>query len=131
MISSRSAQLPRIRGPGGVGSARCVSVVVGELIGNSKMLWRSQGDAAGYRCPWPGTAFVVRRNPQGLLPHFAQTPLSEVTLTRIKACRASLDSQFEATNAAAYRLLCSILQAAVEEELLERAPPRIRAMTSS
>ena len=52
-----------------------------------------------------------------LLPHFAQTPLSEVTLTRINAWRASLDPQFEATNAAAYRLLFSILQAAVEEEL--------------
>jgi len=66
-----------------------------------------------------------------ILPYFAELPLSEVTLTRIKAWRATLDPETEATNAAAYRLVRSILQAAVEEELLERAPPKIRGASNA
>ena len=49
-----------------------------------------------------------------------------MTLSEIKAWRASLDPKTESTNAAAYRLLRSILQAAEEEELIDRAPPKIR-----
>ena len=70
-------------------------------------------------------------NYQGLLatrinPYFAEMPLKNVTLSEIKAWRASLNPKTEATNAAAYRLLRSLLQAAEEEELIDRAPPKIR-----
>lgn len=53
-------------------------------------------------------------------PYFAEMPLKAVTLSEIKAWRASLDPRTGATNAAAYRLLRSILQAAEEEELIDR-----------
>ena len=51
-------------------------------------------------------------NYQGLLatrinPYFAEMPLKNVTLSEIKAWRASLNPKTEATNAAAYRLLRS------------------------
>ena len=58
-------------------------------------------------------------------------PLTNVTLSEIKAWRASLDPKTEATNAAAYRLLRSLLQAAEEEELIDRAPPKIRGAGSA
>jgi len=66
-----------------------------------------------------------------ILPYFAQTPLREVTLTEIKRWRSSLDPATTATNAAAYRLLRSLLQAAEEEELIDRAPPKIRGASSA
>ena len=66
-----------------------------------------------------------------ILPYFADTPLTEVSLSEIKRWRASLDPSTEATNAAAYRLLRSILQAAEEEELIDRAPPKIRGASSA
>jgi integrase len=59
-------------------------------------------------------------------PYFAEMTLKNVTLSEIKAWRASLDPKTEASNAAAYRLLRSLLQAAEEEELIDRAPPKIR-----
>jgi integrase len=65
------------------------------------------------------------------LPHFGELPLRDVTLSEIKAWRASLDASTESTNAAAYRLLRSILQAAEEEELIDRAPPKIRGASSA
>ena len=75
-------------------------------------------------------------NYQGLLatrinPYFAAMPLKNVTLSEIKAWRASLNPKTEATNAAAYRLLRSLLQAAEEEELIDRAPPKIRGAGSA
>jgi integrase len=60
-----------------------------------------------------------------ILPTFKGTPLSEVKLTDIKAWRTTLDPDTPSANAAAYRLLRSILQAAEQEELIDRAP-RIR-----
>jgi integrase len=76
------------------------------------------------------------RNYQGLLttrinPYFAEMPLKNVTLSEIKAWRASLNPKTAATNAAAYRLLRSLLQAAEEEELIDRAPPKIRGAGSA
>ena len=73
---------------------------------------------------------------QGLLatrinPYFGEMPLKNVTLSEIKAWRASLNPKTEATNAAAYRLLRSLLQAAEEEELIDRAPPKIRGAGSA
>ena len=61
-----------------------------------------------------------------ILPYFGEMPLRDVTLSEVKSWRASLDPETESTNAAAYRLLRSILQAAEEEELIDRAPPKIR-----
>lgn len=64
-------------------------------------------------------------------PYFGEMPLREVTLSEIKAWRASLDPATQASNAAAYRLLRSLLQAAEEEELIDRAPPKIRGASSA
>ena len=64
-------------------------------------------------------------------PYFAEMPLKDVTLSEIKAWRASLNPKTEATNAAAYRLLRSLLQAAEEEELIDRAPPKVRGAGSA
>ncbi len=66
-----------------------------------------------------------------ILPYFGEMPLRDVTLSEIKAWRASLDASTESTNAAAYRLLRSLMQAAEEEELIDRAPPRIRGASSA
>lgn len=66
-----------------------------------------------------------------ILPYFGEMPLRDVTLAEIKAWRASLDASKDSTNAAAYRLLRSLLQAAEEEELIDRAPPKIRGASSA
>ena len=66
-----------------------------------------------------------------ILPMFADVPLIAVTLSDIKTWRASLDPDTPSTNAAAYRLLRSILQSAEEEELIDRAPPKIRGAGSA
>ena len=66
-----------------------------------------------------------------ILPMFADVPLASITLSDIKDWRASLDPATPSTNAAAYRLLRSILQAAEEEELILRAPPKIRGAGSA
>ena len=62
-----------------------------------------------------------------VLPTFQDTPLVDVTLTSIKTWRTTLDPDTPSANAAAYRLLRSILQAAEQEELIERAPRVWRA----
>lgn len=66
-----------------------------------------------------------------ILPYFGAMPLRDVTLSEIKAWRRSLDPKTGSSNAAAYRLLRSILQAAEEEELIDRAPPTIRGAGSA
>ncbi|GAB3244348.1 site-specific integrase [Nocardioides dilutus] len=66
-----------------------------------------------------------------ILPYFGAMPLRDVTLSEIKAWRRSLDPKTASSNAAAYRLLRSILQAAEEEELIDRAPPKIRGASSA
>lgn len=66
-----------------------------------------------------------------ILPYFGEMALRGVTLSEIKAWRASLDAPTRSTNAAAYRLLRSLLQAAEEEELIDRAPPKIRGASSA
>lgn len=65
-----------------------------------------------------------------ILPYFGEMPLIEVSLSEIKRWRAALDPATESTNAAAYRLLRSMLQSAEEEELIDRAPPKIRGAGS-
>lgn len=66
-----------------------------------------------------------------ILPYFGEMPLRDVTLAEIKAWRSSLDPKTISTNAAAYRLLRSMLQAAEEDELLDRAPPKIRGASTA
>lgn len=66
-----------------------------------------------------------------ILPTFRDTSLVDVTLADIKSWRGSLDPRTEATNAAAYRLLRSLLQAAEEDELIDRAPPKIRGASTA
>jgi integrase len=61
-----------------------------------------------------------------ILPYFGEMPLRDVTLSEVKKWRASLDPETGSSNAAAYRLLRSVLQSAEEEELIDRAPPKIR-----
>jgi hypothetical protein len=66
-----------------------------------------------------------------ILPYFGEMPLSEVTLSEIKNWRASLPESTLSSNAAAYRLLRSMLVAAEEEELIDRAPPKIRGASTA
>jgi len=58
----------------------------------------------------PTTGHNYRRLLVGRInPYFGEMPLKDVTLSEIKAWRASLDPKTEASNAAAYRLLRSLL----------------------
>ena len=66
-----------------------------------------------------------------IVPYFGEMAMRDVTLSEITAWRASLEASTESTNAAAYRLLRSMMQAAEEEELIERAPPKIRGASSA
>jgi integrase len=66
-----------------------------------------------------------------IIPRFGKTPLSEIKLSDIRAWRAQMSPRTPAANAAAYRLLRSLLQAAEEDELIERAPSKIRGASSA
>jgi len=61
-----------------------------------------------------------------LLPYLGDLPVNSIGVSDIKAWRSSLDASTPAANAAAYRLLRSLLQAAEEDELIDRAPPKVR-----
>jgi hypothetical protein len=64
-----------------------------------------------------------------ILPYFGAMPLRDVTLSEIKAWRRSLDPTTASSNAAAYRLR-SILQAAQDGEVVDRAQPKIRGAST-
>jgi integrase len=66
-----------------------------------------------------------------ILPRFAARPLAEITTQDIRAWRVQLNPATPAANAAAYRLLRSLLQAAEEEELIERAPSKVRGASKA
>lgn len=55
----------------------------------------------------------------------------EVRLADIRAWRSGMDPRTPAANAAAYRLLRSLLQAAEEDELIDRAPPKLRGASTA
>ena len=66
-----------------------------------------------------------------LLPRFGEMPLAAISVSEIKAWRNSMSPDTQATNAAAYRLLRSLLQAAEEEELIDRVPPKVRGASAA
>jgi integrase len=66
-----------------------------------------------------------------ILPRFASSPLAEITSKEIRAWRAQLNPSTPAANAAACRLLRSLLQAAEEEDLIDRAPSKVRGASKA
>jgi integrase len=109
---------------------------VAESKRQSDAAWNTVGSFAERFLVERGLRPTTQRNYRQLLrsrilPYFGEMPLTEVTLSEIKQWRASLDPATESSNAAAYRLVRSILQAAEEEELIFRAPPKIRGAGSA
>ena len=109
---------------------------VAESKRQSAAAWNTVGSFAERYLVERGLRPTTQRNYRQLLrsrilPYFGEMPLTEVTLSEIKQWRASLDPATESSNAAAYRLVRSILQAAEEEELIVRAPPKIRGAGSA
>lgn len=66
-----------------------------------------------------------------LLPVFGNSPITNINLKEIRRWRESQPSDTPAQNAAAYRLLHSILAAAEEEEWIDRAPARIKGAATA
>ncbi len=109
---------------------------VAESRRQSAAAWNTVGSFAERFLLERGLRPTTQRNYRQLLrsrilPYFGEMPLTEVTLSEIKQWRASLDPATQSSNAAAYRLVRSILQAAEEEELILRAPPNIRGAGSA
>jgi integrase len=109
---------------------------VAESKRQSAAAWNTVGSFAERFLVERGLRPTTQRNYRQLLrsrilPYFGEMPLTGVTLSEIKQWRASLDPATESSNAAAYRLVRSILQAAEEEELIFRAPPKIRGAGSA
>jgi len=60
-----------------------------------------------------------------LLPTFGGTPLKKITREGVRTWHATLAQETPAANAAAYRLLRSVMAAAEDDELIDRNPVRI------
>jgi integrase len=60
-----------------------------------------------------------------LLPTFGETPLKRITREAVRTWHAGLPKETPAANAAAYRLLRSVMAAAEDNELIDRNPVRI------
>lgn len=60
-----------------------------------------------------------------LLPTFGETPLKQITRDAVRTWHAGLPPSTPSGNAAAYRLLRSIMALAEDEELIDRNPVRI------
>jgi len=60
-----------------------------------------------------------------LLPAFGETPLKEMTRVDVRAWHGALPKNTPSANAAAYRLLRSVMAAAEDDELIDRNPVRI------
>lgn len=80
----------------------------------------------------PNTAREYRRILTTVLkPVFGETPLSRISREDVRAWHASLSKATPSANAAAYRLLRSVMAAAEDVELIDRNPVRIaRASTA-
>lgn len=61
-----------------------------------------------------------------LLPAFGAAPLKQITRESVRAWHAAMPKKTPAANAAAYRLLRSVMTAAEDEELIGRNPVRIQ-----
>lgn len=66
-----------------------------------------------------------------LLPTFGEMPLTKIRLADVRAWNAKQPKNTPSQNAAAYRLLRSILNAAEADELIERAPARLRGAATA
>lgn len=66
-----------------------------------------------------------------ILPTFAGVPLSEIRVADVKAWHQEQPKDTPSQNAAAYRLLRSVLNAAEADELIDRTPARIRAAATA
>lgn len=109
-----------------------------ELVGGR---WRDPGEGRqlfdSYATKWiaerpglrPRTIDLYRwLNERQLRPHFGQLPISSLTADRVRSWRASLLAAgvSSSTCAKAYRLLRAILNTAVDDDILDRNPCRIR-----
>ena len=65
-----------------------------------------------------------------LLPTFGSMPLKSIRLADVKAWHGALSKKSAWSNAAAYRLLRSILNAAEADELIDRSPARVRGAST-
>jgi integrase len=61
-----------------------------------------------------------------ILPVLGDAVLSEITTEDVRAWHAGLDSTYETRNARAYGVLTAVLNTAVDDDLIERSPARIR-----
>lgn len=65
-----------------------------------------------------------------ILPKLSDTPLTQLTAQDVRSWFASLDSRYPTRNANAYSLLRTILNQAVDDELLQVNPCRIKGAAS-
>lgn len=80
----------------------------------------------------PGTARNYRRLLETrLLPTFGDVPLNKITLADVKAWHTRQPAATPSQNAAAYRLFRAIMNAAEADELIERAPTRVRSAATA
>ncbi|MFT4157657.1 MAG: tyrosine-type recombinase/integrase [Microbacterium sp.] len=66
-----------------------------------------------------------------LLPAFGATPLKQITRESVRNWHDALPMRTPAANAAAYRLLRSLMSAAEDDELIDRNPVRIQKASTA
>lgn len=66
-----------------------------------------------------------------LVPAFGETPLKEITREAVRTWHAALPRTTPAANAAAYRFLRSVMNAAEDDELIDRNPVRIQKASTA
>lgn len=66
-----------------------------------------------------------------LLPAFGATPLKQITREAVRNWHEALPKKTPAANAAAYRLLRSLMSAAEDNELIDRNPARIQKASTA
>ena len=66
-----------------------------------------------------------------LLPAFGATPLKQITRESVRNWHDALPKKTPAANAAAYRLLRSLMSTAEDDELIERNPVRIQKASTA
>lgn len=66
-----------------------------------------------------------------LLPAFGETPLKQITREAVRSWHEARPKTTPAANAAAYRLLRSVMGAAEDDELIDRNPARIQKASTA